>query len=548
VLEPAPGTRLPLVVHLRRGDAGALGGTMDSPTQGVSGLPLAGIAREGESLAFTVPAIGGSFQGQWDAAARSWAGEWRQAGMHWPLSLAALPPPQPLPADWQMPPDGEIRQLIAARNAPRAGQGIVVGVLGPDGRRIVAGGSGPAAGVGGGTLFELGSITKVFTALILADMVNRGEVSLDDPAARYLPPGHRMPQRDGRPITLRDLATHRSGLPRMADDMRSIGDPDGPFADYTEARLLAFLDRYRLPREPGSQWEYSNLGMGLLGYLLARAAGTDYETLLRARITGPLGMNDTLITLPPSQAARLAAPFDAYMRPVRPWDLAVLKAAGGLRSTVADMLRFAAAALDPHSPIAPAMRTALSVRTPAGNAGVEQALGWLVAHPGPGREIWLHDGETGGFRSVLALEPAKGRAVVALANSAAEPSTVDLALHILIGAPVAPTPPVPPAPPQRTERREISLPAAALDRFVGRYDFGNGIVIAITRAGGPLLAQREGIAGASLLPIFPEAPLSFFWRALDAQIRFTTDASGVVTGAQLAQAGGLSLTGRRLGP
>ena len=330
VLEPAPGTRLPLVVHVRRDDAGALGGTMDSPTQGVSGLPLAGIAREGESLAFTVPAIGGSFQGRWDAAARSWTGEWRQAGMHWPLSLAAPPPPRPLPADWQMPSDGEIRQLIAARNAPRAGQGIVVGVLGPDGRRIVAGGSGPGAGVGGGTLFELGSITKVFTALILADMVNRGEVSLDDPAARYLPPGHRMPQRDGRPITLRDLATHRSGLPRMADDMRSIGDPDGPFADYTEARLLAFLDRYRLSREPGSQWEYSNLGMGLLGYLLARAAGTDYETLLRARITGPLGMTDTLITLPPSQAARLAAPFDAYMRPVRPWDLAVLKAAGGI--------------------------------------------------------------------------------------------------------------------------------------------------------------------------------------------------------------------------
>ena len=211
------------------------------------------------------------------------------------------------------------------------------------------------------------------------------------------------------------------------------------------------------------------------------------------------------------------------------------------------MLRFAAAVLDPHSPIAPAMRTALSVRAPAGNAGVEQALGWLILHPGPGRELWLHDGETGGFRSVLALEPAKGRAVVALANSAAEPSTVDLALHILIGAPVAPTPPVPPAPPPPTEHREISLPAAALDRFVGRYDFGNGIVIAITRAGGPLLAQREGIAGAPLLPILPEArsPSSGVPGCADP---LHDDASGAVTGAQLAQAGGLSLTGRRLGP
>ena len=98
------------------------------------------------------------------------------------------------------------------------------------------------------TVFEIGSITKVFTALLLADMANKGEVSLDDPAAKYLPAGHRMPERGGRPITLTDLATHRSGLPRMADDMWAVGHPDGQFADYTEERLLAFLDRHQLAR------------------------------------------------------------------------------------------------------------------------------------------------------------------------------------------------------------------------------------------------------------------------------------------------------------
>jgi CubicO group peptidase (beta-lactamase class C family) len=546
-IEAAPGTSLPLVLHIKRDDAGTLGGTVDSPVQGVQGLPLAGIAVEGGSLSFTVPAIGASYKGQWDAATKAWNGEWSQAGQRWPLSFAVPAPPPPLPANWQLPPDAAIGELIAARNAPRAGQGIVLGVLGPDGQRVVAGGTGPGARVDRSTLFEIGSITKVFTALILADMANKGEVSLDDPAAKFLPPGHRMPERGGRRITLRDLATHRSGLPRMADDMGSVDDPDGPFVGYTDAKLLAFLDRYQLTRDIGSQWEYSNLGAGLLGYLLARAAGTDYETLLRKRITGPLGMNDTMITLPPSHAARLAPAFDGYMRPARPWDIWVVTAAGGIRSTAADMLTFAQAALDPKSPIAPAMRTALSVRAPGAHERVEQALGWVVLHPGPGRELLLHDGGTGGFRSVLALEPAKGRAAVALINSAVEPAATDLVLHILLGTPVAPTPLVPPAPPPPVKRTEIALPAVELERFVGRYGFDAGFVIAVTHEGGTLRVLREGVAGASALPIFPEAPLAFFWKAVDAQIRFTTDARGTVTGAVLMQ-GGQSFTGKRIKP
>jgi serine-type D-Ala-D-Ala carboxypeptidase/endopeptidase len=455
-----------------------------------------------------------------------------------------MPSPRPLPANWQLPSNEAIEALIAARNAPRAGQGIVVGVLAPDGRRIVNGGSASAVVVDGSTLFEIASISKIFTALILADMANKGEVSLDDPAAKYLPTCHRMPERNGRQITLRDLATHRSGLPRMADDMRPIADPDGPFADYTEARLLAFLDRYQLPRDIGSQWEYSNLGVGLLGYLLGRAAGSDYETLVRERITTPLGMDDTMVSLSPPYAARLAVPHDAYMQRVRPWDLwGVLAGAGGLRSSVADILEFAAAVLDPNSPIAQAVKTTLAVRVPGEAPAVEQALGWQVARPEPGREVLLHGGETAGFRATLGLEPARGHAVIVFANSAAEPSTADLMFHMLLGSPVAPTPPVPPAPLKRTE---ISLPAADLEKFVGRYDFGPGFIIAITREGGTLRGQREDVSGAPALQIFPEAPLSFFWKDVDAQLRFATDAGGAVTGAAFTQ-GELSLMGRRIG-
>lgn len=548
-LQVTPEASLPLILHIRRDAAGVVTGSLDSPLQNAAGIALADIVVSAGNMAFTVPAVSGRYEGTWDDAAKAWKGRWSQNGMTWPLDLAARPatatPPQ-LPADWNPPTDAELREMIAARNAPRPGQGIVVGVLEPSGRRVVAGGTGVGAAFDGDTLFEIGSISKVFTGLILADMVNKGEVSLDDPAAKYLPAGHRMPERSAdRPITLRDLSTHRSGLPRMAEDVDPIDSPDGPFAHYTEAKMLAFLDRYRLTRDVGVQWEYSNLGVGLLGYLLGRAAGFDYATLLRERITGPLGLKDTLIALPPSHASRLAPAFDMYMRPTAPWTLGVHEAAGGIRSSTADMLKFAAAVLDPNSPIAPAMKTALAARVPGANARTEQALGWVVIHPEPGREILIHDGGTGGYRSVIALEPSKGRASVTLVNSAVEPSAADIGMRVLLGSPMGATPPVPPAPPPPVARTAVTLPAAELERVVGRYQFP-GFVVAVTLETGTVRAANE-TARAPSSPIFPEAPLSFFWRIVDAQIRFTTDAAGKVTGAELSQ-GGQTFAGTRIEP
>jgi serine-type D-Ala-D-Ala carboxypeptidase/endopeptidase len=228
--------------------------------------------------------------------------------------------------------------------------------------------------------------------------------------------------------------------------MGRVDSLDGPFWDYGEAKLLAFLDRYQLTRDIGSQYQYSNLGGGLLGYLLGRAAQADYEKLLRERITGPLGMKDTLITLKGSDATRLAPPFDRYMRPAKPWSMGVFARAGGIRSTAADMLLFAKAALDASSPIVAAMETALSVRVSGPAAVVDQALGWEVMHFAGGRELLVHGGQSGGFQSNLILEPAKGRAGVALTNSQAQPAPDDMALHVLIGTPVEPTPRVPRAP------------------------------------------------------------------------------------------------------
>lgn len=455
VLEVAPGSRLRLAVHITTAPDGSLAGTLDSLDQNTMGLPITKVtASDGRlNLRLTMPAA--TFEGRWDAKTSSWRGEWQQRGQSWPLALVSGKPPAgpasyarpQLPTNWAFPTDTEVAALIDARIASRRGEGIVVGLLDSAANpRIVA--RGPVTiGVpfDGRTIFEIGSISKVFTATILADMVSKGEVSLDDPAEKYLPAGARMPERSGRKITLRDLATHSSGLPRLPDNM-PFGNPADPYADYTERLLLDFLGRYQLTRDIGSNVEYSNVGFGLLGYLLGRAASTDYATLLRQRITGPLVMRDTVIILSPEQQARFAQGHDQYMRSAAPWTLPALAGAGAIRSTADDMMVFLRAMMDPKSPIAPAMKIATAAQRPMGPAGQEIGLAWMISKPVDDRQILLHNGGTGGFRAMMVLEPARRRGAVVLTNGAVEPASDDIAMHMLLGTPLLPVAPVPPAP------------------------------------------------------------------------------------------------------
>ena len=169
-----------------------------------------------------------------------------------------------------VPSNDEIREILVKRiDQQKQAVGMVVGVVEPTGRRVVAYGnlaSGDARTLDGDTIFEIGSVTKVFTSLLLADMLNRKEVALDDPAAKYLPETVRMPERNGKSITLHDLATHSSGLPRLPSNLKPK-DLRNPYADYSVDDLYQFLSGYQLPRDPGSQFEYSNVGAGLLGHL-----------------------------------------------------------------------------------------------------------------------------------------------------------------------------------------------------------------------------------------------------------------------------------------
>lgn len=317
----------------------------------------------------------------------------------------------------------------------RRSVGIVAGIIDSDGPRIVSHGAlqqGDARPLNGDTIFEIGSVTKVFTSLLLADMVQRGEVALTDAVSRYLPAGVKVPARGGRCIELQHLATHTSGLPRLPGNLRlKPRSAANPYAEYTVSQLYEFLSRYSLQRDIGSKYEYSNLGGGLLGHVLSLRASMDYEALVRARIAGPLQMNSTAIALPPEMKARFAVGHNAWLKPVSNWDLPALAGAGALRSSANDLLLFLAANLGYiASPLAPAMTSMLGVRRPTGAPHVEVALGWHILTRFGDDIIW-HNGGTGGFHSFVGFHPATRIGVVVLSNTQAAPSIDDIGFHLL---------------------------------------------------------------------------------------------------------------------
>jgi len=433
--------------------------------------------------------------------------------------------------DSSVPPDSEIRKILVERiDAQRQSLGIVVGVIEPKGRRIIAYGAldkEDKRPLNGDTVFEIGSVTKVFTSLLLADMVQRGEVSLDDPIAKYLPSGVKVPERGGRSITLQDLSTHTSGLPRIPANMNPK-DPANPYVEYGPEQLYQFLSTYTLTRDIGAQYEYSNLGGGLLGLVLARRAGMDYEAEVRSRICQPLEMASTRITLTPEMKARLAVGHNDKLAPVPNWDFQALAGAGALRSSANDLLSFLAANLGyAKSPLNPAMSSMLRVRRPSGTPGLEIALGWhIYTHQGDD-EIW-HNGGTYGYRSFIGYRPQTRVGVVVLSNAFTNAGIDDIGRHLLY----ADYPLIKPQTPK--EHKEITVDPKVFDGYAGCYQFAPNFVLTVTGEGSHLFAQATGQGKAE---IFPESEREFFYKVVDAQITFKTDNRGRATELVLHQNG-----------
>ena len=427
------------------------------------------------------------------------------------------------------PPDADIRAILKTRVDAAPNSGIAIGILDAGRQRVITyGAAGPEGrpALDGDTVFEIGSMTKVFTATLLADMVARGEVSYDDPVSKFLPPNVRMPSRGGLSITLLDLATHSSGLPRLPSNL-APKDPGNPYADYTVQQLYDFLSSYQLTRDIGAQYEYSNLGAGLLGHVLALRAGTSYEQLVTARILKPLGMNDTGITLSPGMRARLATGHTPTGDSTANWDIPTLAGAGALRSTVNDLMKFLSANLETgQGDLSKALRETHPARRTVGTPGMSIGLGWHI-RLGGGRNLVWHNGGTGGYHSFIGLDEQARIGVVVLHNSSG--NIDDIGFHLLDDTlPIAPPKPAP------KPRKETAVDPKALEAYVGEYALTPAFVIAVTLEGQQLFVQATG---QSKVPVYAESDTEFFLKIVDAQISFVKDASGAVTGLVLHQGG-----------
>lgn len=396
---------------------------------------------------------------------------------------------------------------------------LVVAVV-DDGKTEVAGyGALPdGKAPGADTIFEIGSVTKTFTATLLADAVISGRVTLDEPLAKLLP-DFTIPSRDGKSITLAESGTQHSGLPRMPANF-APADPSDPYADYDAARLKAFLADYELPRDPGASYEYSNLAFGLLGYALAHSADTDYPTLLHDRVLAPLGMASTGTTLTGAMRAHLAPPHDEAGKLGHTWRFDVLAGCGAIKSDATDMLRYLRANMGAlKTPLADAMKLA---HTPRADMGETQRIGlaWMT-HPGPGGGIVWHNGMTGGYASFVGFTADSKRGVVVLTNAAV--SVDDLGMSALDpDAPLAAAHPT------------IAMSHAQLDAYAGTYEIAQGFDLRIFRAEQQLYGQATGQQGFAL---YPSADDEFVARLAPIGITFERDADGKVTGLVLHQNG-----------
>ena len=361
-------------------------------------------------------------------------------------TAAAQKPASASARTWIVPGRPEIRKILVERiDKLHQARAMVVGVVDASGRQVVSYGNrdnGDNRSLDSRSIFAIGAMSQVFTSLILVRMADLREASLDEPVGKYLPDGSKVPGRGGKQITLIDLATDSSGLPRLPTNF-APKDPANPYADYSADQLLKFLAGYSLPRDIGSSYEDSDLSAGLLGYALSRRAGTNYEALLDRRIAVPDHMTSTTVTLTPDQKARLETGHDGALHPVAAWDFQdVMVGAGGLYSDMDDLLGFLEQEFGLHwisEPVGMDTQAQLKPRRPTDSPDTEIAMGWRVTTTPQGPIVWTGD-DAGGYSSVMAVDLKAKVAVVVLADAETPVGLDELAFHILTGSPLAQPP------------------------------------------------------------------------------------------------------------
>lgn len=266
------------------------------------------------------------------------------------------------------------------------------------------------------SLYEIGSITKTFTAILLADAVQSGMIRLNDPVSRYLPDSVGPLTYESKDITVQMLSNHSSGLPRMPVNFtKYASDPFNPYKLYGVNQLFEFYKQFKPYRIPGSGYEYSNLAVGTLGVILEKIHDKTYDQLITEKICRPLKMMDTHQFIQKTDSQRIAIGYNEQGIYNGPWDFQAFAGAGALRSSASDMIKYAAANISTGHP---ALHKAIQAthRETFTEGNTKTALGWIIIRPGT-NEVLFHNGGTGGYRSYLAVNKEKKLAVIVLSNT-----------------------------------------------------------------------------------------------------------------------------------
>jgi CubicO group peptidase (beta-lactamase class C family) len=373
------------------------------------------------------------------------------------------------------------------------------------------------------TVYEIGSISKVFTCILLAEEVLKGRMSLDDPISKYLPTDVKVPSKNGKEITLKHLATHTSALPRMPTNFNPA-DMENPFSDYTTKDLYEFLSTYFLPRDVGVQYEYSNIGTGLLGHILERHTRKTYEELVVERIAMPLQMMDTKVEFSENMRKNLALGYNEELKDTKNWDIPVLAGAGALRSTTSDMVKFLRANMsDDTSDLHKAMKLTHEVHFESEDDNLKIGLGWHYANDNT--IIW-HNGGTGGYRAFAGFVPETQEAVVVLTNSAYSIDGIGL---VQLGQDLDLK-----MPEVKVFPNIVEVADDILESYVGKYQLLPAVFIDISKQGKQLYVQ---VTGQPKVAIYPSSKNKFFFKVVEATIVFNQNDNGQIESLTLNQNG-----------
>ena len=438
----AGGASLRIQVHIRSDQGGKEYCSLDSLDQHAMGLDCAAVTFSGDDFGFEVPVVKGHYAGKLSTDGNTLTGTWSQNNNPLPLAftrqkeeIAAKPIPPPTfdaamapvhAADLESVLDRDLAvALRSGELAPATGAGVSIAVVDRGVRRFFNYGVAKQD-----SIYEIGSVTKTFTGLILSQMVEQGKVKLEDPVRELLPAGT-VPKPAASEITLLDIATQHSGLPRMPDNFKPA-DENNPYADYHAADMYAFLAKHGVERPDKATFLYSNYGFGLLGQALSVRGGEAYPQLLKDEVLDPLAMHDTAIALSPEQQARFLPGHTGDHRPAHAWDLDAFAGAGAIRSTASDMLIYLEANLHPEQ-VKPANASTAARTISAAivqdhelradalggmNASQKIAFAWLY-NPATGN-FW-HNGATGGYSAYVFFNPKGDYAAVVLLNATIGP-------------------------------------------------------------------------------------------------------------------------------